>query len=154
MRCTITWHSLYYKHKIPKWAKGQCSSMSRWSEPWVGKFYILWCPLFHMFNHDSQSVHVDEWREPLSVNMMTEEMWQRWISSCQLAVRWWWWSTIVVYQHHRTEGIILPDMAHSTTSCRQTMCSVVHNIGPVLFMLMWKNINVLCCGFLLISSKH
>ena len=36
--------------------------------------------------------------------------------------------------------------------CRQTRCSVVHNLGPALFMLMWKDIHVLCCSFLLISS--
>ena len=52
----------------------------------------------------------------LSVDMMTEEMWQRWTSSCQLAARLWWSPTTVVYQHHRTEGIVLPGMAHSTTS--------------------------------------
>ena len=40
----------------------------------------------------------------------------------------------------------------SHKNCRQTRCSVVHNLGPALFMLMWKNIHVLCCGFLLISS--
>ena len=41
----------------------------------------------------------------------------------------------------------------SHKDCRQTRCSVVHNLGPALFMLMWKDIHVLCCGFLLISSK-
>ena len=117
MRCPITWHSLYYKSTIPRWAKCQCSSMSRWSEPWVDKCYVLWCPPFHMFNHDSQLVHVDEWWEPPGVNMMTEEMWQRWTSTCQLAARLWWSPTTVVYQHHRTEGIVLPGMAHSMTSC-------------------------------------
>ena len=66
VRCPITWLSLYYKQIIPKWSKGQCLSMSRWSEPWVDKCYVLWCPSFHMFNHDIQLVHVDEWWEPLS----------------------------------------------------------------------------------------
>ena len=41
----------------------------------------------------------------------------------------------------------------SHQNCRQTMCSAVHNFGPALFILMQKNIHVLCCGFLLISSK-
>ena len=36
---------------------------------------------------------------------------------------------------------------------RQTMCSAVHNFGPALFILMQKNIHVLCCGILLTSSK-
>ena len=41
MRSPITWHSLYYKYTILKWAKCQCSSMSRWSEPWVDECYVL-----------------------------------------------------------------------------------------------------------------
>ena len=77
--------------------KGQCSSMSRLSEPWVDKCYVLWCPPFHMFSHDSQLVHVDEWWEPPGVNMMTEEMWQKRTSSCQLAARLWWSPTTAVY---------------------------------------------------------
>ena len=36
MRCPITWHSLYYKYTSLKWAKCQCSSMSRWSVIYYG----------------------------------------------------------------------------------------------------------------------
>ena len=85
---------------------------------------VLQCPPFHMFNHDSQLVHVEEWWEPPGVNMMTEEMWQRWTSTCQLAARLWWSPTTVVYQHHRTEGIVLPGMAHSTTS--HSVALIIH----------------------------
>ena len=41
----------------------------------------------------------------------------------------------------------------SHKNCRQMRCSVVHNLGPALFIFMWKNIHVLYCGFLLISRK-
>ena len=60
-KCTVHDGRTYWWRR-----KGQCSSMSRLSEPWVDKCYVLWCPPFHMFNHDSQLVHVDEWWEPLS----------------------------------------------------------------------------------------
>ena len=41
----------------------------------------------------------------------------------------------------------------SHKNCRQTRCSVVHNLGPALFIFMWKNIHVLYCSFFLISRE-
>ena len=122
MRCPITWHSLYYKYTILKWAKCQCSSMSRWSVIYYGVHHFT-CSI--MIANQSMQMNDESYWMMLSVNMMTEEMWQRWTSSCHLAARLWWSPTTVVYQHHRTEGVVLPGMAHSTTSgCVLAECNV------------------------------